>query len=241
MNRIWGASPCVGSNLSSFAPRSEGGGPCLDKGSGGQAFTAVVSGFWGRRLGETAGDRSSESSGQMRTEAVDRAQKSETVSTLNQVFSNTGVVVVAHYSGLTVAQMTTLRGRMRDAGASLKVAKNRLVKLALKGTDAEHISDLFQGPTVIAYSNDPVAAPKVAAEFAKTNEKFVLLGGAMGKTNLDAKGVEALATMPSLDELRAKLVGMIKTPATRIAGVLQAPAGQLARVLGAYAKKDEAA
>jgi large subunit ribosomal protein L10 len=163
------------------------------------------------------------------------------VSTLNEVFSNTGVVVVAHYSGLTVAQMTALRGRMKDAGASLKVAKNRLVKLALKGTDAEHISDLFQGPTVIAYSSDPVAAPKIAAEFAKTNEKFVLLGGAMGKTSLDAKGVEALATLPSLDELRAKLVGMIKTPATRIAGVLQAPAGQLARVIGAYAKKDEAA
>jgi large subunit ribosomal protein L10 len=172
---------------------------------------------------------------------VDRAEKSEMVSTLNEVFSNTKVVVVAHYSGLTVAQMTALRGRMKDAGASLKVAKNRLVKLALKGTDAEHISDLFQGPTVIAYSSDPVAAPKIAAEFAKTNEKFVLLGGAMGKTSLDAKGVEALATLPSLDELRARLVGMVKTPATRIAGVLQAPAGQLARVIGAYAKKDEAA
>ncbi len=177
----------------------------------------------------------------MRTEAVDRAEKSEMVSTLNEVFSGTGVVVVAHYSGLTVAQMTTLRGRMKDAGASLKVAKNRLVKLALQGTDAEHISELFQGPTVIAYSADPVAAPRIAAEFAKTNDKFVLLGGAMGKTNLDAKGVEALATLPSLDELRARLVGMVNTPATRIAGVLQAPAGQLARVFGAYAKKDEAA
>jgi len=163
------------------------------------------------------------------------------VSTLNQVFSNTGVVVVAHYSGLSVAQMTNLRVRMKDAGASLKVAKNRLVKLALQGTDAEHISGLFQGPTVIAYSADPVAAPKVAADFARTNDKFVLLGGAMGKTSLDAKGVEALATLPSLDELRAKLVGMINTPATRLAGVLQAPAGQLARVLSAYAKKDEAA
>jgi large subunit ribosomal protein L10 len=172
---------------------------------------------------------------------VDRAQKSEMVSTLNEVFSSTGVVVVAHYSGLTVAQMTTLRGRMKAAGASLKVAKNRLVKLALQGTDAEHISGLFQGPTVIAYSADPVAAPKVAAEFAKTNDKFVILGGAMGITNLDQKGVEALATLPSLDELRARLVGMINTPATRIAGVLQAPAGQLARVFGAYAKKDEAA
>jgi large subunit ribosomal protein L10 len=172
---------------------------------------------------------------------VDRAEKSEMVSTLNQVFSNAGVVVVAHYSGLNVAQMTTLRGRMRDAGASLKVAKNRLVKLALKGTDVEHISDLFQGPTVIAYSADPIAAPKVASDFAKANEKFVLLGGAMGRTNLDAKGVEALAALPSLDELRAKIVGMIQTPATRIAGVLQAPAGQLARVFAAYAKQSEAA
>ena len=172
---------------------------------------------------------------------MDRAEKSELVSSLNDVFSKTGVVVVAHYSGLTVAQMTALRGRMKGAGASLKVAKNRLVKLALKGTDAESISDLFKGPTVIAYSDDPVAAPKIAAEFAKTNEKFVVLGGAMGKTALDAKGVEALASLPSLDALRAKLVGMIQTPATRIAGVLQAPAGQLARVFGAYARKDEAA
>ena len=163
------------------------------------------------------------------------------VSGLNDVFSNAGVVVVAHYSGLTVADMTTLRSRMKAAGGSLKVAKNRLVKLALKGTDAEHISGLFQGPTVIAYSNDPVAAPKVASDFAKTNDKLVILGGAFGKTNLDAGGIEALAKLPSLDELRARIVGMINTPATRIAGVLQAPAAQLARVFGAYAKKDEAA
>jgi large subunit ribosomal protein L10 len=163
------------------------------------------------------------------------------VSGLNDVFSNAGVVVVAHYSGLTVADMTTLRSRMKAAGGSLKVAKNRLVKLALKGTDAEHISGLFQGPTVIAYSNDPVAAPKVASDFAKANEKFVILGGAFGKTNLDAGGIEALAKLPSLDELRGRIVGMINTPATRIAGVLQAPAAQLARVIGAYAKKDEAA
>jgi large subunit ribosomal protein L10 len=177
----------------------------------------------------------------MRTEAVDRAEKGELVSTLNEVFSNAGVVVVAHYSGLSVADLTTLRGRMRTAGASLKVAKNRLVKIALKGTDVEHISDLFKGPTVIAYSDDPIAAPKVAAEFAKANEKFVLLGGAMGRTNLDAKGVQALASLPSLDELRAKLVGMIQTPATRIAGVVQAPAGKLARVFAAYSKQSEAA
>jgi large subunit ribosomal protein L10 len=172
---------------------------------------------------------------------VDRAQKAETVATLNTVFKNTGVLVVAHYSGLSVAEMTSLRGRMRDAGASLKVAKNRLAKLALKGTDAEGISDLFKGPTVIAYSDDPVAAPKVAADFAKTNEKFVILGGAFGAKSLDAGGVEALARLPSLDELRARIVGMINTPATRIAGVLQAPAAQLARVFSAYAKKDEAA
>jgi large subunit ribosomal protein L10 len=163
------------------------------------------------------------------------------VSGLNTVFSNAGVVVVAHYSGLTVADMTTLRSRMKAAGGSLKVAKNRLVKLALKGTDAEHISGLFQGPTVIAYSSDPVAAPKVASDFAKANEKFVILGGAFGKTNLDAGGIEALAKLPSLDELRGRIVGMLNTPATRIAGVLQAPAAQLARVFGAYAKKDEAA
>jgi large subunit ribosomal protein L10 len=130
---------------------------------------------------------------------------------------------------------------MKDAGASLKVAKNRLVKLALKGTDIEHISGLFQGPTVIASSADPVAAPKVAAEFAKANEKFVVRGGAMGATSLDANAVEALATLPSLDQLRAKLIGMIQTPATRIAGILQAPGAQVARVIGAYARKDEAA
>ena len=172
---------------------------------------------------------------------MDRAQKSELVSTLNGVFSDTGVVVVAHYSGLNVSEMTALRSQMKEAGASLKVAKNRLVKLAVKGTDAEAISGLFEGPTVIAYSDDPVAAPKVAADFAKGHEKFVILGGVMGATALDADGVGALAEMPSLDELRAKIVGMISTPATRIAGVMNAPAGQLARVFGAYGAKDEAA
>ena len=130
---------------------------------------------------------------------------------------------------------------MRDAGAGVKVAKNRLAKLALKGTNAEGIGDLLKGPTVIAYSKDPVAAAKVAVDFAKTNDKLVILGGAMGKTTLDQEGVKALASMPSLDELRAKLVGMISTPATRVAQVLSAPAGQVARVVGAYAKKSEAA
>ncbi len=172
---------------------------------------------------------------------MERAEKRELVTALHGVFENTDVVVVAHYQGLTVAQMSTLRGRMKAAGGSMKVAKNRLAKIALQGTDIAHIADLFTGPTVIAYSNDPVAAPKVAVDFAKTNDKLVILGGALGRTTLDANGVKALATMPSLDELRARLVGMIKTPATRIAGVLQAPGGQVARVLAAYAKKDEAA
>ena len=172
---------------------------------------------------------------------MDRAEKREAVAALNTVFSDAGVVVVAHYAGLTVADMTSLRAKVREAGGSVKVAKNRLAKLALQGTDAEHIADLFQGPTVIAYSSDPVAAPKAVMDFVKGNEKLVVLGGALGSTNLDADGVKALATMPSLDELRAKIVGMISTPATRIAQVLSAPAGQVARVIGAYAKKDEAA
>lgn len=172
---------------------------------------------------------------------MERAQKAELVATLHDAFSKTGVIVVTHYSGLTVAEMNDLRVRMAQAGASFRVAKNRLVKLALEGTDAAGIAELFKGPTAIAYSDDPVAAPKVAVNFAKTNEKLVVLGGAMGSNVLDANGVKALSDLPSLDELRAQLVGMINTPATRIAGVLQAPAGQLARVMGAYASKGEAA
>ncbi|ESR27477.1 50S ribosomal protein L10 [Lutibaculum baratangense] len=172
---------------------------------------------------------------------MDRAEKQELVTTLHDVFQNTSVVVVAHYSGLSVAQMTTLRGRMKDAGASVKVAKNRLAKLALEGTDYAHMGDLFKGPTVIAYSDDPVAAPKVAVDFAKANQNLVILGGGMGATSLDPDGVQSLATMPSLDELRAKIVGMINTPATRVAQVLAAPGGQIARVLAAYAEKDQAA
>jgi large subunit ribosomal protein L10 len=172
---------------------------------------------------------------------VDRAQKREFVAEMHNVFENTGVIVVAHYSGLSVSEMTDLRGQMREAGANLKVAKNRLAKLALEGTDVSGAADLFKGPTVVAYSDDPVAAPKAAATFAKQNEKLIILGGAMGTTVLDAGGVKALAELPSLDELRAKLVGMISTPATRIAQVLQAPGGQVARVLGAYADKGQAA
>jgi len=172
---------------------------------------------------------------------VERAEKHEFVTALNSELGDTGVVVVAHYAGLSVAQMTALRASVRAAGGSVKVAKNRLVKLALQGTELEHISDLFSGPTLIAYSEDPVAAPKAVVDFAKAHDQFVILGGALGSTNLNPEGVKSLATMPSLDELRAKLVGMIQTPATRIAQVVNAPAGQLARVFGAYAKKDEAA
>ena len=172
---------------------------------------------------------------------MERAEKREFVTGLNEVFKNTGSVVVAHYAGLTVAQMNDLRSKMRAAGGTVKVAKNRLAIIALQGTDSEGIKGLFKGQTLIAYAEDPVAAPKVASDFAKGNDKLVILGGAMGPTALDADGVKALATMPSLDELRARIVGMIKTPTTRIAQVVNAPAAQLARVFGAYARKDEAA
>jgi large subunit ribosomal protein L10 len=172
---------------------------------------------------------------------VDRAEKRELVSSLNDAFKGAGSVVVAHYAGITVAQMNDLRVKMGAAGGTVKVAKNRLAKIALQGTESEGIIELFKGQTLIAYSDDPVAAPKVASEFAKGNDKLVILGGAMGSTTLDADGVKALASLPSLDELRARLVGMISTPATRIAQVVNAPAGNVARVIGAYARKDEAA
>jgi large subunit ribosomal protein L10 len=168
---------------------------------------------------------------------VDRAQKQELVDNLKRVFSETQVVVVTQNSGLTVAQVTELRRQMRAAGASFKVAKNRLVSLALEGTPYASLKPLFKGPTGIAYANDPVAAAKVAVEFAKKNEKFVVIGGAMGETVLNAEGVKALATLPSLDELRGKIIGLLNAPATKVAGVVQAPAGQLARVLNAYATK----
>jgi large subunit ribosomal protein L10 len=172
---------------------------------------------------------------------VDRAGKKELVATLNEVFKASTVVVVAHYAGLTVAQMQTLRKQMRQAGASVKVAKNRLAKIALDGTDVSVVAPLLKGPTLIAYSSDPVAAPKVANDFAKANERFVILGGAMGKTALNPDGVKALASLPSLDELRAKLVGLIQAPATKIAQVVTAPAAKVARVVQAYASKSEAA
>jgi large subunit ribosomal protein L10 len=172
---------------------------------------------------------------------VERAEKRELVATLSTVFKTAGVIVVAHNNGITVSQMNDLRSRMRKAGASVKVAKNRLAMLALDGTDVAGIKSLFKGPTMIAYSSDSVTAPKIVSEFAKANDKLVVLGGALGASTLDASGVKELAELPSLDQLRAKLAGLVQAPATRIASVLQAPAGQLARVFNAYATKDSAA
>ena len=171
---------------------------------------------------------------------MNRDEKQAQIEFLQGVFGDSSIVLVAHNTGLTVAQMTELRGKVRAAGAGFKVAKNRLAKIALKGTAYESITDHFKGPTAIAYSSDPVAAAKALAEFAKANEKLVLLGGAFGNTLLDRQGIEALSKLPSLDELRAKIIGLINAPATKVAGVLQAPAGQLARVFGAYGAKDAA-
>ncbi|MGE3869064.1 MAG: 50S ribosomal protein L10 [Pseudorhodoplanes sp.] len=171
---------------------------------------------------------------------MDRAEKQESIAALKEAFQASKVVVVAHYSGLTVAQMQTLRRQMKQAGASVKVAKNRLAKIALEGSDVASIASLLKGPTVIAFSGDPVAAPKVAIDFAKANEQFVVLGGAMGKTALNVDGVKQLASLPSLDELRAKIVGLIQAPATKIAQVVNAPAAKVARVVQAYASKSAA-
>ena len=172
---------------------------------------------------------------------MDRAAKAESITELSGVFKTANVVVVAHYAGLTVAQMQVLRKQARQAGTTVKVAKNRLAKLALEGTDVASIGSLLKGPTVIAYSGDPVAAPKVATDFAKANERFVILGGSMGKTSLDLNGVKALAALPSLDELRAKIVGLVQAPATKIAQLANAPAAKVARVVQAYASKGAAA
>lgn len=172
---------------------------------------------------------------------MDRAAKRELVTSLNDVFKDTGVVVVAHYAGLTVAQMTDYRRRVKEVGGKVKVAKNRLAKLALKDTDAEGISDLLKGQTCIAFSKDPIAAAKVAVKYAKENDKLVILGGAMGKTVLDPKGVTALAELPSLDELRAKLIGLLQAPMVKIARIAMEPGAKLARVIQAKASKGEGA
>ena len=171
---------------------------------------------------------------------MDRTEKREFIAHLAAVFADTSFVLVAQNKGLTVADVSELRRRMRGAGATYKVAKNRLATLALDGTRFQTVSPLLKGPTALAWSTDPVAVAKTAVEFAKGNDKFVILGGALGTQNLDVAGVRALSELPSLETLRAQLVGLIQTPATRIAGVLQAPAGQLARVFKAYADKDGA-
>jgi large subunit ribosomal protein L10 len=163
------------------------------------------------------------------------------VTSLNTVFQDTGLVVVAHYAGMTVAQMTDYRKQVKEAGGKVKVAKNRLAKLALKDTSYEGISDLLKGPTCLAYSEDPIAAAKVSVNYAKGNDKLVILGGAMGSTLLDASAVKALAELPSLDELRAKLIGLLNAPATKIARTVKEPGAQLARVIHAKASQSEAA
>ncbi len=171
---------------------------------------------------------------------MDRTEKREFISSLAAVFAETSMVVVTRNKGLTVSEVTDLRRRMRAAGANFKVAKNRLALLALDGTKFDGLKPLLTGPTALAWARDPVAVAKAAVEFAKINEKFVVIGGALGTQTLNADGIKALSELPSLDTLRAGLLGMINTPATRIAGVLQAPGGQLARVFAAYAKRDEA-
>lgn len=171
---------------------------------------------------------------------MDKAGKAEALEAYKTVFASAGVIVVTQYSGLTVRELTDLRGKLRGEGASLKVIKNRLARIALEGKGGDDAANLFTGPVAIAYSADPVAATKVVADFAKTNEKLVLIGGIMGDLVLDKNGVKQLASLPSLDQLRGKIIGLIQAPATKIAGVIAAPAGQLARVIGAYASKDAA-
>jgi large subunit ribosomal protein L10 len=172
---------------------------------------------------------------------VDRSQKEKLVTSLQKSLSGVACVVVTHQTGMTVAEVTDLRRQMRAAGANFKVTKNRLARRALQGTKFERLSPLFIGPTAIAFSRDPVAAAKVAVEFANKNDKLRIVGGGLDDQQLDAQGIKSLATLPSLDQLRAKLLGLLQTPASRIAAVLQAPGGQIARVLAAYAKQGKAA
>lgn len=169
-----------------------------------------------------------------------RAEKSRVVEGLHATLASASVVVVAHYKGLTVAELGELRGQVRAAGGMLKVAKNRLVKRALDGTAFTGMAEMFKGPTAIAVSADPVGVPKALVEYARRNEKLVIVGGGLGPTVLDAAAVKALAELPSLDVLRAQLVGLLQSPAARLVGVLQAPGGQLARVLKAYSEKEAA-
>jgi large subunit ribosomal protein L10 len=171
---------------------------------------------------------------------MNRSQKADTVAQLNAVFNEVGVVVVTRNLGLTVAQSTELRGKMREAGASYKVSKNRLAKRALKDTQYESLEEFLSGPIALAWSQDPVAAAKAAVDFSKSNDKLEIVGGSMAGQQLDADGIKALASLPSLDELRGKLVGLLNAPATKVAQVVNAPAAKLARVFGAYGAKDAA-
>jgi len=171
---------------------------------------------------------------------MDRSQKADSVAQLSEIFAQSGVVVITRNLGLSVAQSTELRAKMRDAGASYKVAKNRLAKLALKDTDYAGLDEYLTGPTALGYSADPVAAAKAVVEFAKTTDKIEIVGGSMGATKLDEAGVKALASMPSLDELRGKIVGLVNAPATKVVQLVNAPASKLARVFGAYGAKEAA-
>ena len=171
---------------------------------------------------------------------MDRSQKADLVDQLKQIFTETSVVVVTRNLGLSVAQSTDLRLKMRDAGAQFKVAKNRLALIALDGTRYQPIGDLLKGPTALATSGDPVAAAKVAVDFAKTTDRFEIVGGAMGDTVLDVDGIKALAALPSLDELRAKIVGLVQAPASKIARTVAEPGAQLARIFAAYGAKEAA-
>jgi large subunit ribosomal protein L10 len=171
---------------------------------------------------------------------MDRSQKADVVDELKNVFAETSVVVVTRNLGLSVAQSTDLRLKMRDAGAQFKVAKNRLALIALEGSKYSPISDMLTGPTALATSADPVAAAKIAVEFAKTNDRLEIVGGAMGETLLDVAGIKALAALPSLDQLRASLIGLVQAPATKIARTIAEPGAQLARVFGAYAAREAA-
>tara|TARA_Y100001960_G_scaffold327535_1_gene414143 strand:- start:2064 stop:2576 length:513 start_codon:yes stop_codon:yes gene_type:complete len=170
---------------------------------------------------------------------VDRLEKESLVASLREIFEDNSMVVVTHYSGLTVKEMGDLRSRMRDAGALFKVTKNRLTRLALKDTKFESLSDMFRGPTAIAYSGDPVAAAKVTVNYAKENDKLVVLGGGLDNEVFDANGVKTLALLPSLDEIRGTIIGLLNAPGTKIAQVINAPGGQIARVVSAHAKQAE--
>jgi large subunit ribosomal protein L10 len=170
---------------------------------------------------------------------VDRTQKQALVDTLQSEFTGSVCIVVTHQSGMSVAEATQLRRQMREAGASFRVTKNRLAKRALEGTEFAGLAPLFTGPTAVAFSRDPVAAAKAAVTFANRNDKLQIVGGGLAGQTLDAAGVRALATLPSLDELRGRIIGLIQGPATKLAGLLQAPGAQLARVLAAYADKGE--